>query len=409
VVSLAAFVYNHRIATKPEHYDMDLLNRRVLAFSSKNNREMIRKTLAAGNFKVSFINALSEVSAAISEFGPTFFVHDWAAVEASQTRQFHLKFASSVQATEIIRILLVQEITPSILAFANDALIERVFTYGSASLNLGAELDMVAARQDSSELAKLVREVKTEDFEYDQNSIDERIEHLYQKFPHDTKVKLEFGNLSFRRQKYDVALSLAQDIVNREAHNMRAMNLVARCLMKKGDFQKAFATLSEASVLSPANPERLIMMGDALYGSGDLDEAIDYYQEALDIEPELKPEAGGKIGQIRLEQGQLEDALDLFKNSVSEEEAAGFFNNAAVKAVRDGHPQQALKLYETALKALKTDKFKPLIYFNISLSHRRLGNIDEALESIRSSLRYDENYEKARSQLEQLMSLKKSS
>jgi tetratricopeptide (TPR) repeat protein len=61
------------------------------------------------------------------------------------------------------------------------------------------------------------------------------------------------------------------------------------------------------------------------------------------------------------------------------------------------------------LKALKTDKFKPLIYFNISLSHRRLGNIDEALESIRSSLRYDENYEKARSQLEQLMSLKKSS
>ena len=402
--------YNGRATlTDLEQLTMDLFNRRVVAFSSKSNREMVRKALATGNYKVNFIDALSEVSTAISEFRATVFVQDWAAVEVSQIRQFHLKFGSSVQATEIIRVLLVQEITPSVLAFCNDALIERVFTYGSASLNLGAELDMITSHQDSSELAKLIREQKREGFEYDQGSIDSRIEDLYQKFPHDTKVKLEFGNLMFRKNKFEVSLLMAQEIFHREPQNMRALNLMARSLMKKGDFKQAFTKLSEASLLSPSNPDRLIMMGDALYGSGDLDRAVNHYQQAINLSAELTPTASGKIGQIKLEQGHIEEALDLFKNSVSEEEAAGFFNNAAVKSVRDGNPQQALKLYETALKALKTDKLKPLIYFNIALSHRRLGNIDNALESIKSSLQYDGQYEKARSQLEQLLALKKTS
>ncbi len=390
---------------------VDLLSRKVLSLCAQQNRELVRKTLAMANYKVSFISSLSEVTSAVAEFKPSVLVHDWAAVDETQTRKFHLNFARTSTATELIRVLIVPDVTPNLLAFANDALIERVYSYGSASLNLGAELDMVTSVQDKSEIATLIRESRSEGFKYDQKKLDQKVEELYQKYPHDNKVKLEFGNLNFRQNKYAEALVLATDLVAREPQNLRAMNLMARAMMKQGQFDKALETLEQAQILSPSNPERLIMIGDACYGKGDLNKALQCYEEAADLDPDMIPAAHRQMGQIKLEMGQVEEALDLFKNSVSEDESAGFFNNAAVAAVRDGKPEQALKLYETAMRALKTTRLKPLIHFNIALSHRRLGDNESAIKHLKKALQIDPNYEKAKVQLDQLTKqpLKKSS
>ncbi len=381
---------------------VDLLSRKVLSLCAQQNRELVRKTLAMGNYRVSFISALSEVTSAIAEFKPSVLVHDWQAVDESQTRKFHLNFSRTSTATELIRVLIVPDVTPNILAFANDALIDRVYSYGSASLNLGNELDMVTVSQDQSEVARLVRESRAEGYKYDQKKLDAKIDELYQKFPHDNKVKLEFGNLTFRQQKYTEALVLASDLVAREPHNLRAMNLMARAMMKQGQWDKALETLEGAQILSPSNPERLVLIGDACYGKGDLDKALQCYEEAADLDPDMAPAAHRQMGQIKLEMGEVEEALGLFKNSVSEDEAAGFFNNAAVAAVRDGKPEQALKLYETAMRALKTNRLKPLIHFNIALSHRRLGDHEAAAKHLKKALQIDPNYEKAKAQLDQL-------
>lgn len=384
---------------------VDLLNRKVLSLCAQQNRELVRKTLAAGNYKVSFISALSEVTAAIAEFKPSVFVHDWQAVDETQTRKFHLNFSRTGTAAELVRVLLVPDVTPNMLAFANDAMIERVYTYGTASLTLGNELDMVTAAQDKSEIARLVRETRSEGFQYDQKKIDQKVEELFQKYPHDNKVKLEYGNLNFRQNKYAEALVLATELVSREPQNLRAMNLMARAMMKQGQWDKALETLEGAQILSPSNPERLVLIGDACYGKGDLNKALQYYKEAVNLDPDMAADAHRQMGQIKLEMGAVEEALDLFKNSVSEDEAAGFFNNAAVAAVRDGKPEQALKLYENAMKALKTNRLKPLIHFNIALSHRRLGDNDSAVKHLKKALHFDPSYEKARAQMEQISRL----
>ena len=84
------------------------------------------------------------------------------------------------------------------------------------------------------------------------------------------------------------------------------------------------------------------------------------------------------------------------------EEEAGYFNNAAVVAVKAGKFKEAIKLYETALKSLKTDKLKHIIYYNLGLSHRRDGNIPEATKMMKRAIKYKPDYEKAKKQLEQL-------
>ncbi len=382
---------------------VDLMNRRVLSLCSRNNREMLRKALASGNYKVSFVSALSEVTPALADFKPNIFIHDWGAVDQSQSRLFHLKFGKTLQSVEMIRVLIVPEVTPNMLAFASDALIEKVVSYSSATLNISQQIDMLATAQESNELSRFLRESKTDGHRYSQQEVDNKIDELFQKFPHDNKVKLEFGNLSFRQAKFSESLNLASDLLSKEPTNLRAMNLKARSLMKQGHFDKAMETMQDAHVLSPANPERLIMMGDALYGKGDLDKAISCYQEAVKVDPDSSSQAQKQIGQVRLEQGHFEEALELFRSSVSEEEAAGFFNNAAVKAVRDQKLVEALKLYETALKAVKTDKLKPLIYFNIALSLRRLGRDAEAGKYLKRCLHYNPQFDKAKVQLDQIL------
>ena len=94
-------------------------------------------------------------------------------------------------------------------------------------------------------------------------------------------------------------------------------------------------------------------MGDACYGIGDLDESLEYYDKAGDENPELRDEANRSMSRVKLSQGDIEGALDLFQNGVSEEEAAGVFNNAAVAAVKDRRFQDAIKLYENALQSAK--------------------------------------------------------
>src|SRR6478609_6399776 len=104
---------------------VDLLSRKVLSLCAQQNRDLVRKILSQANYRVSFISALSEVTSAIAEFKPSVFVHDWQAVDETQTRKFHFNFSRTGTATELIRVLLVPDVTPNMLAFANDALIER--------------------------------------------------------------------------------------------------------------------------------------------------------------------------------------------------------------------------------------------------------------------------------------------
>ena len=112
------------------------------------------------------------------------------------------------------------------------------------------------------------------------------------------------------------------------------MNLLSRAMMKQGDFKTAAQILEKANVLSPKNPERLLMLGDAFYGQGDIKKALSFYGQAKQEDEDLALNADRKIGTIYLEEGQLESAISLFKESLSEEEAASIFNSVFPLPVR---------------------------------------------------------------------------
>ncbi len=382
--------------------------KRVLSLCKSDKRDAVKRAMSSAHFKVSFISALSEVSAAVHNFKPDLFIHDWGAQDESQARQFHLKMGQSTQAIDLSRILLVPEVTPQLLAFASDAMVERLQSYGSVSLTLGQEAKMLLDSRETSELQKFMRETKLDTFQYNQKAIDKKIEDLYEKFGHDPKVKIEYANLLFRQGSYQKAMVLAQELLNRDALNLRATNLLARVKMKLGHWDEALSLLQRANSLSPANPGRLVMIGDALFGKGDLDAALTNYHQAMYLDSDRSAEAGRQIGRIKLAKGELEEAVMFFKSAVSEEESAGFFNNAAVQAARTSQFGEALRLYESALQTLKTDRLKPLIFFNIALTHMRLADNASAMKALKKALQYDPGHEKSTMLLNKLRGVKAS-
>ena len=213
------------------------------------------------------------------------------------------------------------------------------------------------------------------------------------------------GNLSLRRMDLGEAKNLADRVIKKNALNLRANNLLSRVLMKENNWEEANKLLRKANSLSPKNSDRLLLLGDCCFGMGNLDEAIAFYGEAMLASPGNKSRAEKSMGKVMISKGDLEAALNLIQKSASEEEAAGYFNNAAVIAVREKRDyKEAIKLYEMALRTLKTDKLKPLIYFNLALSHKRDGDLPEASKLFKRALKYKPDYTKAIKHLKQIES-----
>lgn len=374
-----------------------MADKKILFVAPQNfNRQNFKKSLVMMDYHVDFVSNLQDVFPAISNFSSSVLIHDWSATDPSQARRLHHSWPSSYSG--IIRILVVEQIIPSLIAFGNDAGIHKIVSTAEATINLATAIDMVRSSLESNSFRKLMRDITTGQVEYTQEKIDEEVAKAFEQFGHDQSVRLEYGNLMMRQESYGKAEDIALDLTSKDPNNLRANNLLARVMMKTKRWDQATQILQTANSLSPLNGERLLMLGDAFYGSGDLDKAMGYYQEAHELGAKHEDQANCGIGKIKLAQGHVEEALELFKQSASEEEAAGYFNNAAIFSVRNHRYDEAIKLYKTALKALKTNKLKAVVYTNLGLAYKKKQDLTKAEAMIDRALKYDSQYEKAKEQ-----------
>ena len=373
----------------------------ILSGEKSPYRATLKKALDP-SFEVSFISSISEITTSIGAFKPNVFIHDWTATDESQGRQFHFRYSQVSNEENIFRVIVATKITPSLLAFVNDTYVDKVIDYATAKLNLSPQIEMLINNAGHKAILDLIKATKSGGSRYSQKEIDILVENTYLNFPHDVNVKLEMGNLRLRQDNPSKAREIATALLAETPHNMRAVNLLSRIAMKEGKWDEAQKLLAKANTISPKNGERLLMLGDACYGKGDLDAALEFYKEAAGSNPDLAEKAQSAMGKVKVSQGDLEGALGLLQKSASEEEAAGYFNNAAVIAVKNGDSKHAIELYETALKALKTDKLKHIIFYNLALSYRRVGSNEEAVKFTKRALKYKPDFDKAKRQLSQL-------
>ncbi len=360
------------------------------------HRTNMTKLLKNAGFEVSFITAITEVLTYINKIGPGIFIHDYESVDKSQGDLLQQRLNRLDELAPIIRVIYTLEVTPKLMAVASDTQVRRIVPHSTNLESLGRELKMVAGTESSvGEMQRKIKELTKKGGKHSQEDADKIIEETYKRFRHDNTIKIEFGGVLIRREKYDEAKTMGEQILLKEPTNLRAMSLVSRVLMKQGKMNEAIKVMENANNLAPGNTERLMSLGEAFYKTHQNEKSKAAYSQAKASDPGVAGEADKAMGQIALDEGDMTAAANLIGNSCSEDEAAGFFNNSAVHASKSGKPEQALSLYETALKALKTDRLKPAVYYNIALTHCDMKQPKEALKAISYALKIDAAFEKA--------------
>lgn len=360
------------------------------------NRTNIAKSLQAAGFSVDFVGSASEIVDALNNFGNGIFIHDFEATEKSQGELLQQRLFRLEEYAPIIRIILAVEITPKLLAIASDTQVKRLVPYSTNLTSFGQELKMISKTETSvGEMQRKIRALVSSQGKSKQDEADKIIETTYNQFKHDPAIRVEFGGVLIRRDKFDDAKIMGEQILQKDPNNLRAMSLVSRALMKQGKLNEAIAIMENANNLAPGNTDRLLHLGDAFFKTGQTEKAKATYKQAKDMDPGSVAEADKALGQIALTEGDAAAALDLFVNSCTEDEAAGFFNNSAVQASRAGKPEHALELYQTALKALKTNRLKTAVYYNIALTYLDLQLFKDALKSVNNAIKYDKEHDKS--------------
>jgi tetratricopeptide (TPR) repeat protein len=366
---------------------------RILFLGSKaTQRDSIEKAFRNEAYSVDFAPDVASVPSLLEQYRPGVLVHDWHASDPTAAGVLHRQLGSRLAFATLCRVIYAHEVTPDIVGLASDCGVRRVTVYGTI-LNLTTEVKMAhTAMRNVSDLLMLVHRVRAGGA-YDQLEVDECVERANRSYPHDPIVRVEFGNLCLRREKTSQAMDIAKNLLASDPLNVRAMHLLARCLMET-DKPAATAVLEKANVLSPLNTERLVLLADLFFEGGKLEKARELYKKAVTVDPK-NLEAIKRLGQISLESGDVNAALDLLRSSVSEEEATSFFNNAAVHASKAGKVEFALRLYLAALSVARSDELKAVVNFNLALTHDRLGRYPEALENLNAVLALSPGHERA--------------
>jgi tetratricopeptide (TPR) repeat protein len=169
------------------------------------------------------------------------------------------------------------------------------------------------------------------------------------------------------------------------SRNTTAQNNLGIVLAKRGRIDEAIDHYRKALEIEPNHAEAHNNLGLALAGRGRIDEAIDHYQRTLKIDPG-DAAAHVNLGLALAGRGRIDEAMSHFQKAldIKPDDAEGHYNLGLALAVR-GRMDEAMVHFQRAVD-LKPDYAEAHINLGAALAVR--GRIDEAIDHYRKALVY---------------------
>jgi tetratricopeptide (TPR) repeat protein len=105
------------------------------------------------------------------------------------------------------------------------------------------------------------------------------------KTPALTMINMQIGRAHRMKKEYDEALAVYQKVLESDPNNERAKIEIGMTNLEKGDFVAAEAALNEAAQGMGASREVFYNLGEVKFAKGETDEAMTWYQRAVDTDP----------------------------------------------------------------------------------------------------------------------------
>lgn len=330
---------------------------------------------------------------------PTLFILEWDALETYELTKLlqRLRKAPSQRRVPIIGIS--NTLQPGAMAIAAEYDVSRLILRNMAQTQLPSVFaELKATLNDQSPAVRRLEELQRARGQVSTEAYTAMVEDFYKQHPEHSVAQIEYSNQLIANGKLSEGEAIISKLIEAQPNNIRAMNSLARIYLRQNRFSDAMDMLKKADIMSPRNLDRLVLMGDVLRNLQRNGEARTKYEQALDIDNEA-PDAKKGMGAVELAEGNVKQALEFFRGSTSPEELAGFFNNAAILAVRRQEFEQAMRLYESAIETLESNRLKSRVTFNKGLAYVRWEKPIEAKESFSQALKLDPAYPKPQQQI----------
>ncbi len=301
-------------------------------------------------------------------------------------------------------VVLSDVLSRQILCISTEYHVTKILNLATFQANLLITVEDIFVEQRKPSLAHaLVKKIESAGVRGELGEQQEHIQDFFNLHPNDSRAQIEFANLCVQRGDFSKACQLAEKVLAKDKNNLRASNVLARAYMHEHKFGEALLILEEADALSPKNLDRIVIIADVYRTLEDNQNAKKHYNEALKLNPNHKGARTG-MGQVELSEGEINSALALFGDAATEEEIGGFFNTAAIFAVRKTNFEKSIELYTAAQNALKSNILKSKVVYNLGLAYKKWGKPDNAIPFLRQALELNPEFEKAAIKLQELMS-----
>ncbi|CAF1457188.1 unnamed protein product [Adineta steineri] len=218
---------------------------------------------------------------------------------------------------------------------------------------------------------------------------------------------------------YEVELQLTADddeqlrqltnFISGEVGNARGLGRLGNLLLKTGHFDKA-EELHKVLLEQPSNESDKGFyynnLGTAKYHQGDYDQAIEYYEKALEIWEQTLPAdhpslatSYNNIGGVYVDMGEYSKALSFYEKALTIKEQtlpanhpslATSYSNIGLVYYNMGEYSKALLFFEKALKI--QEKILPSNHPDLATSYSNIGSVYNSIGEYSKALSY---YEKA--------------
>ena len=207
-------------------------------------------------------------------------------------------------------------------------------------------------------------------------------------------VEIRKGNSRAARSFYEKALALAPD-------SAVASHKIADSYVKEGDFAKAEQIISRVTGDNPYNIRLLENAGIAYFETGDkarTQQTITAIRQ-IDRRNKISTEVESRIF---IREGNFEKLIDTLAVSHSDEDLVSFLNNEGVKLSKGGSFATAIAMYSQCLAKMGANKYRYILYFNMAASHKKMGDMSQAVKLLNMALDVNPSYDKAIDALKQL-------
>lgn len=181
-------------------------------------------------------------------------------------------------------------------------------------------------------------------------------------------------------------------------------NQLARTTSRLGRYNEALSILERHPMAPFQETLSLLTTGHLALESADharADRSFSLCQQR----DKLNRQAELGLGKIAFARGQLNKAAQHFINAGRSDELASYFNQMGVALVNQQRYDDALAIYQNALKVLPSGDKQHFLHYNIGLAQRKKGALLEAAAAFAAALALVPHYAKAVQNLSEVLRL----